>query len=494
MKCPKCGKKLKKDEVCSNCKSELNENSIEDIEQIEDLIIKKNTKLKIFIIFGIILLAIVIISFLGIRTGSSKYDDKVEKIDDDQYIIIKENEKYGYINDDGKVIIGAVYDEADQFIGNYAIVKKDKKYKLIDKSGKVKFETDVKNNIEYIEEFKIWIINENLYDSNLGKLNDKNVTVRYQSDGYLKWKNSSKKLAGIMDYTGKITYKYKLENEKSHFGILAIGSQNDTKDSNKYCVINSDNKEYAIVNCKTGKVIYDYSENFISNEKATFYDIKTNKNYSFVERIIVINDEIVYKSKNKDEIIYNYDNYFTITNTPDRKYLYLSKKDGKITEEQPDVKDIDIDDITPESIMDIKVYKCDVGFGIKSDNGKKLACEWKDIKLFDNSVTNYLVKKNKYYVIAQDNEKYYIINISNNKKLAEFNSNNVIINDGALFAEFIDIDNGDKIVYSLTTNKSKNFDKDSNISLYNNYFTVKKDGKTEYYNLKLKLIYTVENK
>ena len=470
------------------------DDSIEDIEQIENLIVKKNNKIKIFSVFFVILILVIVFSIIGIRSNNNKYIDEVARINTNDYILIKDDEKFGYIDVNGKVIIKPKFDSAEKFINGYAKVKEGDTYKLIDKSGKVKFEVKEKNDIVYIDEYNIWIINKNLYNDKLKKLNKKNTVVRYYSNGYLRWINESDKTAGLMDYNGKITYKHKLESEKDHFNILAIGAQNNKKDSNKYCTVNYNNNKYAIINCATGKVIYDYTENYISNEHSTYFDIKKSDNYSFVERLIIINDEIAYKSDDKDVVIYNYDDYYTITNTPDRKFLYLSKKDGKITEKQPDIEEIKVEKTTSEKLLDVKINKCDSGVGLKSDSGRKLSCEWDDIKLFDEIVTNYLISKNKYYVLVQKDEKTYIMNLSNKKKIAEFNSTNVILNNGSLFAEFVDKDNGEKIVYSLSTGKSNKFDKDSNISLYSNYFTVKKNGNLEYYNLKLKKIYSSENK
>lgn len=496
MRCPRCGKNTKSIKVCSECKEKINIvekklDDIDDIEQIENLIIKKYKKIKVLGALTLVIIFIIILSVFNKKNDVKSYDE-FEKIDDTQYIIIKEGDKYGYINEKGKVIISPVYNEVDEFIGNYAIVKQDSKYKLIDKTGKVKFELDSKNDIQHINEFNIWVINSNLYDSNLKKLNQKNVTVKYCSNGFLSWKNIKKKTAGIMDYKGKITYKYKLKEENSTFNVIAIGVQNDTNDSNKYCTINSDNEKYAIVNCSTGKVILDYAKNFISNENGTYYNIKTNNDYAFVEKIIIINDEIVYRNSNKEIIVYDYKNYYTITNTPERNFLYISKKDGRVSKEQPNIEEFVDDEVTSENIMGIKVYKCDLGYGIKSDNGKKLPCEWNDIKFFDTSITNYLKQKNRYYVIGQKDEKYYIINLDDKKKIAEFNTNNIILTEGSLFIEYIDKENNYKHIYSITSNNSIKIDNDSVISIYKNYFTVKKDNKTEYYNLKLKSIYSVD--
>lgn len=54
-------------------------------------------------------------------------------------IIFKQDNLYGY-QQDGKVVIPAIYDEARLFNGDYAIVKKDGLYGVIDKNGSTEIE------------------------------------------------------------------------------------------------------------------------------------------------------------------------------------------------------------------------------------------------------------------------------------------------------------------------------------------------------------------
>jgi hypothetical protein len=120
-----------------------NFNNIEDIEQIEDLIIHKHSKIKIFFVLFLVIFVISGLSILSTK-NHNKFSDKVEKININQLIIVKEDGKYGFINDSGKVVIKPAYDEVENFIGDYAKIKDGDKYKLIDKKGKVKFESNEK--------------------------------------------------------------------------------------------------------------------------------------------------------------------------------------------------------------------------------------------------------------------------------------------------------------------------------------------------------------
>lgn len=52
--------------------------------------------------------------------------------------VIEINDKYGYENKQGKIVISPIYDDAGEFSENLAAVEKDGKCGFIDKSGKTK--------------------------------------------------------------------------------------------------------------------------------------------------------------------------------------------------------------------------------------------------------------------------------------------------------------------------------------------------------------------
>ena len=63
----------------------------------------------------------------------NSYDDFGEFSED--MIPVVKNEKYGYINTDGKEVVPCIYDYASSFKSGLALVRKDKKYGYIDKEG-----------------------------------------------------------------------------------------------------------------------------------------------------------------------------------------------------------------------------------------------------------------------------------------------------------------------------------------------------------------------
>ena len=63
--------------------------------------------------------------------------DDAEIFGDNKLASIKSGDKYGYIDNEGKIMINPQFDEASQFIDDVAIVKSSDKYGLIDKEGYV---------------------------------------------------------------------------------------------------------------------------------------------------------------------------------------------------------------------------------------------------------------------------------------------------------------------------------------------------------------------
>ena len=471
----------------------MGKNNIENLEEIENidslLKVSKNSRMFYLICIFFISLLLIIFWLLLFNNNSNISKSKI-KIDEDALILIKENDKYGYINTKGKKVIDAKYESADKFIGNYTKVYDGNNYMIIDTQGNVKYKSEKASDIMFISDYNIWIINDNLYDYNLKKLNDKNTTVRYIDKGYLKWINEKSNKAGIINYKGKVTYTYKLQKDEKNFYFNEIGNQNDKIDDYEYCVVSIDNKKYGIINCGTGKTIYDFTDNTISKKISSCFEIKNIKNYSFVERIIIINNKVVYKTDDKSELIYNYDNYFNIYSSKKRNNYYISKIDGKeyLSEPQSNEKFDTRTDLEKE--LNIEKIKCDDGFGLKKNNKVKLKCKYKELLYFDDDVMRYLDYKNRHYVIVLEDYEYKLIDYNNGKVITTFDTYRLGLLDGSLFIEYNSKNNDKKYVYSILKNKTSEFNLDDKISINSNYFTIKNDDKLNYYNVDMKKIYT----
>ena len=60
------------------------------------------------------------------------------------YVAVKNNSKWMYLDKEFNPIIDTEYDEAYSFSNGLAVVKQKKEYKIIDKSGEIKFNSEYK--------------------------------------------------------------------------------------------------------------------------------------------------------------------------------------------------------------------------------------------------------------------------------------------------------------------------------------------------------------
>ena len=64
---------------------------------------------KRFLIIPIIIIIAIIVILIGKNINSKKYDYKIEEVSEYNYYIYRENEQFGIIDKDGKIIIEAKY-------------------------------------------------------------------------------------------------------------------------------------------------------------------------------------------------------------------------------------------------------------------------------------------------------------------------------------------------------------------------------------------------
>ena len=76
-------------------------------------------------------------------------------------------------------------------------------------------------------------------------------------------------------------------------------SEVDDSLEQRYCVVEIGNKK-GIVNCDTGKVIYDYTESYISVDDDNIFSISEKETYDLLNVMYIQDDKIVYQSSNKN--------------------------------------------------------------------------------------------------------------------------------------------------------------------------------------------------
>ena len=74
-------------------------------------------------------------------------------------------------------------------------------------------------------------------------------------------KNHKATECGIINNKGKKVYSYKFKDSEEFFSCTI--SEADERLGEQYAKINVDNKKYAIINLKNGKIVYDFTEDSI---------------------------------------------------------------------------------------------------------------------------------------------------------------------------------------------------------------------------------------
>lgn len=459
----------------------------------------KNTKLIIFIIIGILFLGVIIFIGFKIFNKNNKSDiNGVGFLNESNLIAVKKNGKYGYINTDGKFVTEAKYDELSEFYGDYGIGKiKDStgflSDVLIDKTGKEKitFNNSV-TDMKYLSTTGGWLINGQIYDSNLKVISPDGITVSPGKDTKYFSFNSNGEI-GIIDASGKIKYKSKLRDDQ-YFITLEV-SKVEFKTNNVYCSI-GDYSYSKIVNCESGKVIYEDNVH-ISAENNNVFSTYPDNTYMYIQ-----NDQILYKSTYEIDAEYNNSSPNTITiddrrNSKTDDYYYIDIKTGKFVSNQETQSDIVTKDPW-EEYTGYKLDRCSNKYGISKSNTIIIPCEWDKIEFIDLQTYKYLESKGKKYVIATSSKnKSYLLELEKGKIVHDFKINpynkNYSYMDIIPTMFILDASGGEKYIYSLLNNKEKKIDNNTLVKRYFNYFTETKDGKVKYYNTDMKLIYTEES-
>ena len=505
MDCPKCGtKNTKESKFCVKCGNDMTKTKSKKSQTVADVNLnnKKTNNKKIFIIIAAVIV-VAIVAFILIKKLGGDLPKNVSSIfNPDQPILVEKDDKYGYINSDGKFIIDPVYESASSFNGDFAVVKSivTKEgveltlYQVIDKKGNVNATSEYASNIKYISDGDVWIINDQLYNGSLKKISKDGIKVSYEDGNYLKWVNSSKKTGGIMTLSGKVTYTYEFADGESYIGIDP--SENDVTLTENYCRITIENEKYGIVNCDTGKVVYNYTDKYISVEDDNIFEVKEKDTYSFISIMYIQNDKLAYQSSSSEVDLKYYSGYVQIRDAEkdySERYSYYDIKSGKVVNEKPSSSSQSSDISEWENLTGLKKFSCDTGKGLMEGEKVLLSCEYDDVNFFGILLYQYLESDKKEYVMAEKDDKTFIINLKNGKTVAEFNSSSVYDSNYSTFVYYKDESTNKKVVYNLITGKTYTTDNDNNINLYSNYVTIKENNKLNYYNIDLKLIYTEEN-
>lgn len=457
--------------------------------------LKQKVKKLLPIIIAAIVILVLIITTL-IFTLGRKNDDKVIGLtfDPDKPIPVKQNDLYGYISaSNGKEIISAQYTQANSFYGDYAIVelKEDSSTKncVIDKKGKIKLSSS--STIKYISEYGLYIADETLYNEDFKALTDDNEKVSYKGLGYssyIKYDENNKAIeGGVLNNTGKKIYSYKFKDSEDFFSCTI--SEADERLEEEYAKVNVDNKNYAIINLKNGKIVYDYTDKSILVDDDNIFTISSDDNQKSV--ICLSKNKIVYETSDDVEIsYYDIDNrilqIYDSNKDYSNRYSYYDLKNKNMLSEKPSKET----DNAIESLTGYKSFTSNNKHGVMKGDKTILSCEYDDIEFLSPTTFNFIKSKTrKELVLAKKDGNYELINLKNKKSIFSFKASSVDSYSQSTFVKAKLSDSKETCVYNLLTGKSMTFDSDSQVSVYSNYIIVTKNNSKTYYNTKLNEIY-----
>lgn len=465
---------------------------------------KEKVKSKKFLLIIAIVVILAILLAVGFvmykKSNSVMQNSELAKYSDSSSLIeVKKDGKYGYINMDGKFVVKPLYEEVLDYNDKYAVVKsstsvtsdKSEVYQLIDFDGNVKMSSDSMYGFIYSEEYKTWLANGAIYDNNLKRITNDDIDVCLATTGFYSWTNKSKTEGGIIRADGKITFTYKFE-DKNNTSIdvkAPISSGEEIKE--KYCIVNILYDKYGVVNCNTGKIVYDFSSKKISTISNNIFDVYDGSYSNKVLTFYAQNDKIMYQSTYKNASIFYKSGYININD--ENGSLYYDTKNGEKLEKRPSVFDNLLGKSDKEEFSEftgITEFSCDKGkVNLKKNDKELLSCEWSEFDYIDINLYKYLLSNNKNYILAIKDDKYYIVDIDKNKIISEFDTY-YFDRDSSLFIFYIDSNSKKRVLYSWLNGNKIELSKESSYEKFSNYVTVTENGKTKYYNSNLKLIYT----
>lgn len=523
MTCPKCNNNNEETaNYCIYCGANIKEtsnmdaiNNINNNVQTKTILNKnlKNSKNKIILIviivaiISIISIVILILNNNKISENSNNNNSNINTSEQDSNFVYEsdtpirfsKDNKYGFMDINGNVIIEPIYKSANEFedsYKDYTYVSYDDSKSgysntiayLIDKKGNIKATGGAQSDFRHITDYNVWLINDQLYDEELNKITSDDLKVYYEGYGYFTWKNNTNKTEGVMNSKGEITYTYQLLNDDYSFTIHPSDNDHNLKDNYGVAIVN--NKKYAIINLDTGKIIVDYTDAHISCENYNRFEII--KNYDFDSRLYIFNDEIVFKSNNKSSTIEYNNNYITIYDSDNEEYTYYDAQTGKKLNEKPKTE-IPKYSTELEQYLKMNVFSCDEGKGFESEDGIKIPCEWDSIDiLMELNLYKKLERNGKSYIFAEKDNKKYLLNINTGKVVAKFNAKHIHFYSDSPFIYYKDEDLNKTIVYNLITGKSISVENEVTIYQKSESVIIEAENKKDYYNMNMKLIYTEE--
>ena len=450
---------------------------------------------KIFFFFLVfIILASILIYFVFFRKDGSTYADLDSVFDTNKPVLIfDKNNKFGYVDKNGKVIVEPSYYNATQFYGDYAgvVFEEDKEeYAIIDLNGKEVILKKGGEEPQYIIDYDIWVIGDAFYDGNMKRISPDNIAVTYDDNGYFTFKDSSNKQSGIIDYKGEIIYTI--------FGTegVELEMSHSDYDVDEYFVKVTNNESVFVVSTKTDDLVYTYSgqSELYAGKNNFFYTYQDNGKKDFLYfyngalRIEVYSVDEMHIADYKNQIIfaklYNQERYYDILNEtelqqgPEKNEYYSS--------------------LYGTNDYDFEVFDCGDSKGLVDGDKILVSCDYSTINLLDINLFSYVKKKTlKQIVLLEKNSSIIVYDMAKKKELKTFKNVEFKTYDNSVLVRFAKYDGDDPlpsgyIVYNLLTDQYVEINAEElSVDIYPSYYIVSNRGIRSYYNADFEKIYEV---
>ncbi|MBQ1564439.1 WG repeat-containing protein [Candidatus Saccharibacteria bacterium] len=461
---------------------------------------------KKFILIGAIACAAILLVILGFifipklfRSDDAKLADEI--FSENVLIAVKQDDKYGFINLSGKIVIQPQFESASDFLGDKAVVKikdgNDLQSAIIDRKGKVLLVAASGDRISYDPEYEIWRVGDQLYNKSLKKILPEGKEIFSEDEGYYLVTDTANYLSGektIYNRKGKAVYSY-----QSTSTSWDVTEESDELEQ-AYAALEIDDGRYTIINADSGKVITD-NLNYDAVWTGDYTDFCLYDGDDCSKYLLIWNDKIAKEYDYEIEVYHYgagkngyykiYDDTYSSKNKHDTEYFNL--KTGAITTEEPKDGDYEeSEDLTKwEIVTNSTIFSCNAGYGLMTNKTQAIPCEYKRIRTPDTVTYEYLKSKGKNYVIGNKSDKSYLLQASNGKVVTEFDTTYLSFETYSSFIGAYEEENNNNYhVYNLVTGKSATFEA-NDIDYNPMYIRVEKSNDiTEYYNKNFKLIYT----
>jgi hypothetical protein len=373
----------------------------------------------------------------------------------DDLAAVQKDGKYGYISKSNKVVIEAIYDDAQDFSDSRGIVEKNGKYGLIDRNGFLIFET-IFEEIGPLSEGLLYAKKDSLYGyytkNRINRIPEKFEEAESFEGGMARVKIEGKQ--AIIDSVGSFIVKPFYEEIDFYSDTLLIFIEND-----KYGICKLDGT-------KIHEPKYDYIGK-LDNSRGIF--VENNKIGYFNEQASIV-------------IPANFDTYPNYQSYSVFKNGFAgAKKGGKMG-----LIDINGKTFVPFGFQEIGTitnlisFKKNDKWGFIDNTGKeKIKATYEYAESFINN--RAIVTKDSLMGVIDQNEKFIIQNVYSSIVWFE-NTNLFLVESGKLYGIY---DTNGKILVPLSYQ--------SITKLNDDYFSLKIGNKLDYFSIKEQKLIKKEN-